>query len=77
MLKAKQIQSHKRVKTSKVKQTHSEEDERGEDRLEEETSDNSDTEGNSCVMKNIKIYQNSIDQTYDRDRHEENQRLEK
>eukprot|EP00972_Heterocapsa_arctica_P011505 1686370-Heterocapsa_arctica.AAC.1 len=72
MLKAKQIQSHKTIKTSKARQKHSEEEYTTEDKLEEEIIDKSYTEDNSCVMKNIKIYQNSIDQKHDRDRHEEN-----
>eukprot|EP00972_Heterocapsa_arctica_P034818 5126097-Heterocapsa_arctica.AAC.1 len=44
-------------------------------RLEEEFLDKSDTEDNTGVINNIKIYQNSIDQRNDRDRHEENQLL--
>eukprot|EP00972_Heterocapsa_arctica_P053665 7906492-Heterocapsa_arctica.AAC.1 len=77
MLKAKQIQSHKIIKTSKARQKHCEEEDKAEDRLEEETIDKNDTEDNSCVMKNVNIYQNSIDQKADRGRHEENQRLER
>eukprot|EP00972_Heterocapsa_arctica_P030590 4502523-Heterocapsa_arctica.AAC.1 len=51
MLKAKQIQSHKIIKTSKARQKHSEEEDNTEYRFEEETIDKSDTEDNSCVMK--------------------------
>eukprot|EP00972_Heterocapsa_arctica_P099968 14742205-Heterocapsa_arctica.AAC.1 len=77
MLKARQIQSHNRSKTNKARQKHSEEEDKAEHRLEEEAIDKSDTEDNSCVMNNINIYTNSIDQKDDRDRHEENQRLER
>eukprot|EP00972_Heterocapsa_arctica_P106075 15624324-Heterocapsa_arctica.AAC.1 len=77
MLKAKQIQSHKRINPNKSKQTHAEEYYQAEDRLDEEPIDKSDTEYISCVMKNIRIYQNSIDQTDDRDRHEERQQVER
>eukprot|EP00972_Heterocapsa_arctica_P110552 16276416-Heterocapsa_arctica.AAC.1 len=44
------------------------EEDNPEDRLEEEPIDKSDTEYMSCVEKNLNIYQDNIDQTYDRDR---------
>eukprot|EP00972_Heterocapsa_arctica_P019656 2900573-Heterocapsa_arctica.AAC.1 len=64
MLKTQQIQTHKRAETNKAI-------------LEEEIIDKRDTEDKPCVIKNIKIFQNSIDHNNDRDRHEEHQRLNK
>eukprot|EP00972_Heterocapsa_arctica_P063883 9425274-Heterocapsa_arctica.AAC.1 len=66
MLKAKQIQSHKRDTTNKARQKHTVEEDKPEDRLDEEPIDNSDTENISCVE--ICFYQNSIDRKADRDR---------
>eukprot|EP00972_Heterocapsa_arctica_P090815 13399533-Heterocapsa_arctica.AAC.1 len=60
MLKAKQIQMHKRAKTVKA-------------RLETYVIDKSDTEDNSEVFRNIKIFQNSIDEKNKRDIQEEEQ----
>eukprot|EP00972_Heterocapsa_arctica_P012328 1809194-Heterocapsa_arctica.AAC.1 len=62
MPKAKQIQMHKRAKTVKTRQ-------------ETYIIDKSDTEDNSKVFENIKIYQNSIDEKNKRDIQEEEQRL--
>eukprot|EP00972_Heterocapsa_arctica_P090033 13283044-Heterocapsa_arctica.AAC.1 len=53
---------HKRAKTNKAK-------------LGQYVIDKSDTEDNSCVIKDIKIFQHSIDEKNDRDRQEEVQRL--
>eukprot|EP00972_Heterocapsa_arctica_P083355 12283329-Heterocapsa_arctica.AAC.1 len=64
MLKAKQIQLHNRAKTNKA-------------RFGKCIIDKSDTQDNSCVIKKFKIFQNNIDQTNDRDRHEEVQSLSK
>eukprot|EP00972_Heterocapsa_arctica_P019187 2831071-Heterocapsa_arctica.AAC.1 len=64
MLKTKRIQMHKRAKTNKAISG-------------KYVIDKSDTEDNPCVIKNINIFQHSIDQTNDRDRHEEVQILRK
>eukprot|EP00972_Heterocapsa_arctica_P033356 4909674-Heterocapsa_arctica.AAC.1 len=56
------------VKTNKARQQLFEEEDKTEDRLDEEPTDKSDTEDISCVEKNIKLYQNNIDQNDDRDR---------
>eukprot|EP00972_Heterocapsa_arctica_P068978 10193795-Heterocapsa_arctica.AAC.1 len=67
MLKAKQIQSHKRIKTNKARQKHAVKEDEPEDRLDEEPIDKSDTEYIYCVER-INVYQNNIDQNADRDR---------
>eukprot|EP00972_Heterocapsa_arctica_P031359 4618646-Heterocapsa_arctica.AAC.1 len=67
MIKAKQIQTHKRDKTHKARQRHIVEDDKSEDRLDDELTDKSDTEDTSCVEK-INIFQHNIDQLVDRDR---------
>eukprot|EP00972_Heterocapsa_arctica_P088873 13106045-Heterocapsa_arctica.AAC.1 len=68
MLKAKQIQSHKKDKTNKTRQKHIVEKGKPEDRLDEEPIDKSEFEDTSCVEKNRTMFQNNIDQQVDRDR---------
>eukprot|EP00972_Heterocapsa_arctica_P081517 12017054-Heterocapsa_arctica.AAC.1 len=68
MLKAKQIQSHKREKTNKATQKHIVEEEQPVDRLDDQPMDKSDSEDTSCVEKNRIMFQNNIDQKEDRDR---------
>eukprot|EP00972_Heterocapsa_arctica_P020411 3011424-Heterocapsa_arctica.AAC.1 len=68
MLKAKQIQSHKREKTNKARQKHIVEEEQPEDRLDDQPMTKSDSEDTYCVEKNRRMFQNNIDQKADRDR---------
>eukprot|EP00972_Heterocapsa_arctica_P007071 1033245-Heterocapsa_arctica.AAC.1 len=62
MLKAKQVQSHKREKTNKARQKHTVEEGKPEDRLDEEPFDKSDSEDTSCVEKNRRMLQDNLDQ---------------
>eukprot|EP00972_Heterocapsa_arctica_P053759 7918370-Heterocapsa_arctica.AAC.1 len=62
MLKANQIHMHKRAKTNKA-------------RLDNYVIETSDTEDNSGVIKNIRIFQHSIDEKHKRDMQEEVQRF--
>eukprot|EP00972_Heterocapsa_arctica_P080007 11789968-Heterocapsa_arctica.AAC.1 len=67
MLKAKQIQSHKRENTNKATQKHTVEEEKPEDRLDDKPMDKSDSEYTYCAEKNRIMFQSNLDQKEDRD----------